>query len=251
MRLLTYIEGTPLSHVGAPTSTLRSAIGQAVANLDTVLAGFDHPYASKRDLIWDVKNLNRLRPHLALINVHRRPLAEAMLDRFEAVAGPKLAQLPAQAVHSDMNGQNILIDGERLAGFIDFGDLVHAPRLVDLAGVALLQMHGGENDLLDVADIVTVYNEITPLTDLEIELLPEFMIGRCVINVLVTEFLADRAPANRTYIMKNNPAPGSDWSDCQSCCKIRSGALSRNEGTRHEHTCDDQRVRHKERRKFG
>lgn len=209
LRLLTYLEGTPFSLLDAPTRALRDAIGQAVAYLDAALSNFDHPFSRERDLIWDVKNVARLRPFLALIDKKRRTLAEDMLDRFETIAGPHMASLPAQAVHSDMNGQNILIDsnaGDRLSGFLDFGDLVHAPRLVDLAGAALLQVHGNEDDLANAADVIRAYHRILPLADGEIVLLPEFMIARCVINVVVTELLADRDPANRPYIMKNNPA---------------------------------------------
>lgn len=209
LRLLTYLEGTPFSFIEAPSPTLRHTIGEAVARLDMALASFDHPFSRERDLLWDVKPIARLRPSLTLIDEARRPLAEDMLDRFERVAGPHMAALPAQAVHSDMNGQNILVDSDakdRLSGFLDFGDLVHAPRLVDLAGAALLQVRGGEDDLRDVADVISAYHRASPLDALEIELLPEFMIARCVINVVVTEILADRDPVNRPYIMKNNPA---------------------------------------------
>ncbi len=204
LRILTYLDGTPFSFVEAPTSALRNTIGWAVGTLDNALASFDHPFARQRDLIWDVKNISRLRPHLQLIDAKRRPLAEAMLDRFEAVVSPRLAHLPTQAIHSDMNGQNILIGGDRMAGFIDFGDLVHAPRLVDLAGATLLQFRDGENDVKDAADVVAAYNEAAPLTYLEVEFLQDFMIARCIINVLVTEYLADQNTANRDYIMKNN-----------------------------------------------
>ncbi|MDR6757143.1 Ser/Thr protein kinase RdoA (MazF antagonist) [Mycoplana sp. BE70] len=223
LRLLTYLEGTPLSFIDAPTPALRHAIGEAVARLDAALASFDHPFSRQRDLIWDVKNIARLRPSLILIDEKRRPLAEAMLDRFETVARPHIAVLPAQAVHSDMNGQNILVDSDardRLAGFLDFGDLVHAPRLVDLAGAALLQVRADEDDLQNAADVVRAYHQASPLQDVEIELLLEFMIARCVVNVVVTEFLADRDPANRPYIMKNNPA---SWMRLE-----RLSSLSRN-----------------------
>lgn len=206
LRLLTYLEGTPLSSVALSSRALRQTIGQAVANLDNALASFDHSYAHERDLIWDVKNISRLREHLLLIEEDRRPLAQAMLDRFETLAKPQIAYLPTQAAHSDMNGQNILINGEQLAGFLDFGDLVHAPRLVDLAGAALLQICGEEDDCENATDVVSAYHNASPLSELEFTLLPEFMIARCVINVIVTEFLADSDPANRPYIMKNNPA---------------------------------------------
>ena len=206
LRLLTYLEGTPLSSVALSSRALRQTIGRSVANLDNALSAFDHAYAHERDLIWDVKNISRLRAHLGLIDADRRPLAQAMLDRFETVAQPQIAQLPTQAVHSDMNGQNILINGDQLAGFLDFGDLVHAPRLVDLAGAALLQIRGKEDDFENATDVVSAYHSVAPLSDLECTLLLDFMIARCVINVIVTEFLADSDPANRPYIMKNNPA---------------------------------------------
>lgn len=208
LRLLTYLAGSPLSTIGTQSSALRHAIGHAVAALDDALRSFEHPFSRQRDLIWDVKNIGRLTPFLSLIDAERRPLAEDMLRRFETAAGPFMDQLPAQAVHSDMNGQNILVDendSERLAGFLDFGDIVHAPRMVDLAGAALLQLDGTPNDLDAAVDVARAYHQASPLGELEIGLLPEFMIARCVINVVVTEVLADRDPGNRAYIMKNNP----------------------------------------------
>lgn len=209
LRLLTFLAGTPLAILDKPSARLRRVIGHSVAALDEALRSFDHPLVRQRDLIWDIKNIGKVKPFLKLINPQRRPLAESMLQRFEAVAGPCMADLPAQPVHSDMNGQNILVDPhncDRLAGFLDFGDLVYAPRLVDLAGAALLQICRSDDDLQAVADVARAYHGSSSLTPLEIEILPEFMIARCIINVAVTEWLASRQPANRAYIMKNNPA---------------------------------------------
>lgn len=205
LRLLTYLEGMPLSTIAEPSKALRRAVGDGVAKLDKALASFNHPYLGTRDLIWDVKNISRLRPYIELIDAARRPLAQAMLDRFETIAAPRLAQLPAQAVHSDMNAQNILVNADQLAGFLDFGDLVHAPRIIDLAGAALLQIRDGEDDLSNAVDVAVSYHNASSLSELEIDFLPELMMARCIINVIVTEFLADRDPANRNYIMKNNP----------------------------------------------
>lgn len=205
LRLLTYVEGMPLSSIVAPSRALRQAVGYSVAKLDTALVSFSHPYMCARDLIWDVSNISRLRPYLQLIDAACRPLAQAMLDRFETVAGPQMALLPAQAVHSDMNAQNILVNGDQLAGFLDFGDLIHAPRIIDLAGATLLQIRDVEDDLRDAIDVASAYHSTSALSELEVQLLPELMIARCVINVIVTEFLAERDPTNRPYIMKNNP----------------------------------------------
>jgi hydroxylysine kinase len=209
LRLLSYLPGTPLALVDESSTKLRRAIGRSVANLDAALRTFDNPLVHRRDLIWDIKNIDKVKPFFELIDSKRRPLAEVMLQRFETLAAPYMADLPAQAVHSDMNGQNILVDPEnrdRIAGFLDFGDLVHAPRIVDLAGASLLQIGRSTDDLKAVADVMRAYHCATPLSQIEINLLLEFMIARCVINVAVTEGLASREPANRAYIMKNNPA---------------------------------------------
>lgn len=209
LRLLSYVQGMPLSTVEAPSTELRRAIGRSVADLDAALQTFAHPFPRRRDLIWDIKNIGRVKAFFELIDPERRPLVEIMMQRFERLAAPRMASLPAQAVHSDMNGQNILVvqgRNDRIAGFLDFGDLVHAPRLVDLAGVSLLQIGQTGCDLQAIADVVHAYDGATPLTPLEVRLLPELMIARCIINVAVTESLAARQPANRAYIMKNNPA---------------------------------------------
>lgn len=216
LRLLSYVQGTPLSLVEASSAELRRAIGHAVANLDAALRTFDHPFSHQRDLIWDIKNIGRVKSFFQLIEPERRPLAAAMMERFERLAAPHMASLPAQAVHSDMNGQNILVvpgRNDRTVGFLDFGDLVHAPRLMDLAGVALLQIGQTDDDLQAIVDVVHAYDGATRLTPLEVRLLPELMIARCIINVAVTENLAARQPANRAYIMKNNPASWArlDW----------------------------------------
>ncbi|TBR25235.1 MAG: aminoglycoside phosphotransferase, partial [Reyranella sp.] len=216
LRLLSYVQGTPLSMVETPSAELRRAIGRAVADLDAALRSFDHPFSHQRDLIWDIKNIGRVKTFFELIDPERRPLVEIMMRRFERLAAPHMTSLPAQTVHSDMNGQNILVApgrNDRIVGFLDFGDLVHAPRLVDLAGVALLQIGQTGDDLQAIVDVVHAYDGATRLTPLEVRLLPELMIARCIINVAVTESLAACQPANRPYIMKNNPASWArlDW----------------------------------------
>jgi hydroxylysine kinase len=226
LRLLSYLPGTPLATVDDPSTELHRSIGRSVANLDAALRTFDHPLVRRRDLIWDIKNIAKVKCFFGLIESKRRPIAEIMLQRFETLAAPYMGDLPAQAVHSDMNGQNILVDPanrDRLAGFLDFGDLVYAPRIVDLAGAALLQVGGSGDDLKAVANVVCAYHRATPLSQLEIDLLPEFMIARCVINVAVTEGLASREPANRAYIMKNNLA---SWARLERLCHLPLNALS-------------------------
>lgn len=204
LRLLTYVEGTPFALVSKPTKALAHSIGKGVAALDAALSSFHHPFSIQRDLLWDIKKIGRTRSFITLINRDRRSLVEEMFERFEENVAPHWSDLPMQAVHSDMNAQNILINGENLAGFIDFGDLVYGPRLVDLAGATLLQIGLDGSDWDKASELVYAYDQHSELNESEMRILPDIMIARCLINLCVTEFLADRDPANRPYIMKNN-----------------------------------------------
>lgn len=206
LRLLTYIEGTPFSLSKDPPKVLAQAIGKGLAQLDAALLSFHDPFSISRDLLWDIKKIERTKSFIPLVNRDRRSLVEEMFQRFEENVEQHWAHLPTQSVHSDMNGQNILIDGENLAGFIDFGDLVYGPRLVDLAGATLLQVCRNSSDWEKASEVVRAYHQVSQLDEIEIKILPDVMIARCLINLCVTEFLAELDPGNRQYIMKNNDA---------------------------------------------
>ena len=130
----------------------------------------------------------------------RRELADRMLQRFEQAVVPKLATLPRQVVHGDVNDYNVLvapqalvasgdervtgadvrhpslqrehcsqpIDDQNLTGqgqgvgVIDFGDMVHTARVCNL-GVALAYICMGKDDPLSVAStVVAAYVPLPP-----------------------------------------------------------------------------------------
>ena len=63
-------------------------------------------------------------------------MPERLLEGFERHAVPLLRGLRRQVIHNDFNPHNVLadaVDDTRIAGVIDFGDMVHAPLVQDLA----------------------------------------------------------------------------------------------------------------------
>jgi Ser/Thr protein kinase RdoA (MazF antagonist) len=95
-----------------------------------------------RELLWDVKHNSRLRPLLKHIeDDQRRELVQRLLDKFQEKTEPLLPKLRSQVIFNDLNPDNVLIfDGtDRVSGFIDFGDIVYSPLVVDIAvGAAYL-----------------------------------------------------------------------------------------------------------------
>src|SRR5919204_2494806 len=96
---------------GAPAPDLPDeavrAYGETHARLNLALRGFFHP-AAGRELLWDLAQVAKLRPHLdSIADRKRRRLVEAVLDRYEQRVAPQWPRLRAQVVHGDLNLDNV------------------------------------------------------------------------------------------------------------------------------------------------
>jgi Ser/Thr protein kinase RdoA (MazF antagonist) len=207
VRLLSYLPGEPLHKVAGSPGRIRQ-LARCLAELDLALCDYHHP-AADHELLWDLKRAARLRDILVHIaDADRRALATRFLDAFEAHALPALGGLRAQVIHNDFNPHNVLIDPndpDRVTGILDFGDVIHAPLVNDVATGASYQLSDPRGSLAALAEFTAGYHAMVPLTEAEIEILFDLVAARQVMTVAITEWRASRYPANRTYIMRNNP----------------------------------------------
>ena len=208
MRLLSFLEGDPLPREGR-TPARRRAVGRCLAQLGLALRDFAHP-AAGHELLWDLKLASRLRdlvPHLAAASA--RATAHGVLDRFDAHVVPALPGLRAQVIHNDFNPTNVLVDPadpDRVVGIIDFGDMVQAPLINDLAVASAYQLAGDVDPLVAVAELAAAYHAVVPLRPVEIGLLFDLVATRLVMSVAISGWRAVRYPENRDYILRNSPA---------------------------------------------
>jgi Ser/Thr protein kinase RdoA (MazF antagonist) len=207
-RLMSFLPGTMAINV-APSSALRREIGRTLARLDLAFAEFDYP-AVDYDLSWDLKHATRLR-HL-LVHIEDRSnriRAEQALDGFDAFVVPAQPELREQVIHSDLSLFNVLVDEDvpsRVLGVIDFGDLVRAPLINDLAIASSYHFSAEGEPLAPILEIVCAYNEVLALEAKELDLLFDLIAMRMAMTILITEWRARRYPENRSYILKNHPA---------------------------------------------
>jgi Ser/Thr protein kinase RdoA (MazF antagonist) len=124
VRLLTYIEGTPMAYKQVTPALLFSA-GEYLANVDSSLDSFSHP-ASERFHAWDQKNTSSLREFVKYIQTpERQQLVGSVIDAFEESVLPDASSLRQGVLQSDFNDANIIIGAsDKIAGVIDFGDSV-------------------------------------------------------------------------------------------------------------------------------
>ena len=135
VRLVTYLPGVPLAEVQHSPALLHD-LGRKLGQMDRALADFDHP-AAHRDFHWDLANGNRIIDEYSGLVAERELIKKC---RFEVNT-----DLRRSVIHGDANDYNVLVESDRIAGLIDFGDIVYSWTIGNLA-VALAYVVLGKDD---------------------------------------------------------------------------------------------------------
>ncbi len=196
---------------GSATDLSREAIrdfGGVSARLGRATRGYFHPLAG-RPILWDVKHLPDLRPHLPLVaDDRRRALVETILDRFESDVTPALRGFRAQVIHNDLTFDNTLLDAtDRVSGIVDFGDMAHTALVLDLVA-ALVALLGGRDDPADLFAAAEAaiggYAAVTPLEDEEAAFLGDLVAARLAQTTLISAWRIGLYPENAAYLSSWN-----------------------------------------------
>ncbi len=202
MRIVTYLAGIPLGN--APASPLLCRhLGVCLAHLGCALHGFDHP-GSDHGLLWDMQQSLQLRRILEHVpDQDLRWDIVQTLDDFEAHALPQFKDARSQVIHSDLNPENVLIDPDDrtcITGVIDFGDMIKAPLIVDVAiGASYLRATVG-NPLAGIAEFLVGYHSVTPLEISEIDMLFDLIKTRLATSVSILAWRATLRGADDPYL---------------------------------------------------
>lgn len=174
VRLLTFVEGTPLIEKRYLSPKVLGALGRTIADASRVLAGFEHP-GLERSLQWDLTVGEEVVADLLpfVRNPHQRTQLERALSRLTARLSPVRDHLPRQAVHGDMTDDNVVfrIDDKgrtTIAGIIDFGDTMRSWRISELAVACASVFHHAPEEPLALLPLVTAFDAVVPLTDAEV-----------------------------------------------------------------------------------
>ena len=210
VRMTSWLDGRLLGAEGSSLA-LRRDIGGTLARLNVALGGFSHPGAGRTHR-WDLQRFGALRPLLAELPERERGGLAECLDRFDAVVAPRLTGMATQVIHTDFHGENLLTDGARVTGILDFGDALTGPVAMDVGVAACYQLGAGGSagpggDLLAPAlDVVRGYHAVDSLSRSELELVAEFMVARVAARIILSQAHAARDPGNARYLLRRTPA---------------------------------------------
>ena len=205
VRLLSWLDGLPLHQAPRGPDQIR-AIASAHGQMADALSSFRFA-GGDQHLQWDIQHALSLRENLAAVGEGREKVAR-LLDCFARHASPQLPHLRRQFGHNDLNPYNLLLDPAdpgRLAGILDFGDMVRTPVACELA-VGIAYHCGSPQALENAALYLAAFTRHMPVTDAELAILPELIMARLCTTIVITSWRAAAMPENRDYILRNQPA---------------------------------------------
>ena len=205
VRVVRYLEGE-LRRTFPWQDGLAVQIGALAGRLDRALHRFEHP-GCLQALLWDLTRASELTALLPVLGKDDVGSAvRSALDRFTSHQ-QMLARCPVQAIHNDLNPSNLLLanDGRQVSGVIDFGDMLVAPAVVELA-VACAYLTDAPDPIGAIGDCAAAYVAEWPLAGSVIAALPDLVATRWAMTILITEWRAQLQPENAAYILRNNLA---------------------------------------------
>lgn len=200
-RLLRYIEGVPLREFRPHSDPLLADIGTQLGLLSAAMGSFGH--AEKRlRYRWNIRNLGEVARYGQDLPRAKKTLLDHFLRLFEDEVRPALPGLRHSFIYNDPNDSNILIrargpEPARVAGMIDFGDMVYGPTVTDLAVALAYIMMESDDPLQKAAPVIRAYHREFPLREEEIGLLFPLIAARLCLSVCISWHQQKQEPDNR------------------------------------------------------
>ncbi len=208
VRLLTYLDGEPLTQRRYLGEKTVSALGALAGRIAADLADFDHP-GLERHLQWDLRRAGQVALHLlpAIPDQQARDrIAKTMVGAVRRIQ-PLAEHLRLQAIHHDVTDDNVVSQPDASGrpmpdGVIDFGDLVRGWVAADLAVTCSALLHHADGDPFFILPAIRAYHAAHPLTEPELRALWPLIVARACILVASSEQQLGIDPDN-AYVLGN------------------------------------------------
>lgn len=197
--LLSWLEGRVLGGDPLSASQLRE-LGAMLARLGRAMRGFVSGAPAARNLVWDTRQVLRLAPEVRNLREGDRNLAGDILARHATVTQASMLGMRSQIIHGDVHPYNTLVDGHgRVSGIIDFGDMVHAPLILDLANAAGDFLSPAADAGETIFELVRGYCSVTPLEEAEADALVDLIDIRLLMTPLIDALKASKGIQSQGY----------------------------------------------------
>jgi 4-aminobutyrate aminotransferase-like enzyme/Ser/Thr protein kinase RdoA (MazF antagonist) len=206
LRLLSFLEGEFWVTNKQRPEQLYTDLGKFLGMMDEELGSFSHP-AMHRRYTWDISTAPDANRKLHYItDPHRRRIAGYFLLQFDTMVQPVLATLRHAYAHNDANDHNLLVRDGKIAGLIDFGDMVYTALINNLAVACTYAMFDAADPLQAAAWVVSGYHHAYPLTEQETDLLYWLIAARLCISVTQSAWNSANGSTNEHHFVTEKHA---------------------------------------------
>ncbi|MDP2290739.1 MAG: aminotransferase class III-fold pyridoxal phosphate-dependent enzyme [Actinomycetota bacterium] len=206
VRAVSFLPGTPYATV-PHTAALRAELGRFMGRVSKGLCGFGHPAAHRPHFLWNLDHAQAVRPWVAdIVDPEDRAVVETAFRRHQQRVVPLLTHLRGAVVHHDANDYNVLVDHGSVSGLIDFGDMVFA-RQVNEVAVTLAYALLDTNDVVAAGrDVIAAYVGEFALTDDELRVVYDLAATRLAMSVAISSHRSHEFPDNEYLLISQAPA---------------------------------------------
>ena len=206
VRLMTFLPGQ-LYSAADPTPALWASLGDLLGRLSAALRGFGHSAAHRAGFLWNLDEVQSLRPWLAEVSTEHRPMIDRVFTRHAANVAPHLPHLRGAVIHQDANDNNLLVDDVgRVSGIIDFGDMAFGRQINELAVALAYALLDCTDISATAAPLISAYASRFPLDPREATVLFDLVAARLAASVCISSQRAKDHPDNTYLTISQAPA---------------------------------------------
>ena len=194
VRILSYIDGKMYASI-KHDSFLERSLGVLLGNLSTELQNLNKPSAFRK-FEWDPSNISWINKEISLFKGNNKKIILKILNEQNIFVKKNLKKLRFSLTHGDVNNYNLVVKKNKISGLLDYGDMIYAPTINDLAVTLSYALMNKENLYLTLKNIIVSYHKIFQITFDEIFSLMTLVKARLAITVVMAEKQRKKFPDN-------------------------------------------------------
>ncbi|MCB2089924.1 MAG: aminotransferase class III-fold pyridoxal phosphate-dependent enzyme [Alphaproteobacteria bacterium] len=203
VRLITFLKGDIFGD-SKKSLNLYGDLGHFMGRFSKAMQGFGHVKAHQPDFLWNLDAALNVRDYADEIeDDENRKLIQTYFDRYQNFVLPRLKKMRSAVIHSDANNYNLVISGDKINGLIDFGDMLFAKQVNELAITLGYAMMDVDDFFAVTRALISGYTQEFRLTEDELEVLFDLASMRLVMSVCISTHRAKKASSDehRDYLL--------------------------------------------------
>ena len=204
VRILSYIEGKLYANY-KNSSELEISLGTYLGILSNELKNIGHP-SSFRKFEWDPSTIEWTKKYINLFKSKKKEILKKNYNEFIKFVQKNKTHLRYSLTHGDPNNYNLVVSNNEIIGLLDYGDMVYAPTINDLAISLSYALMNKKNFYNTLKNLITNYHNKFSINFAETLSLMSLVKSRLTITVIMAEIQIKKFPKNKYILISKKDA---------------------------------------------